>query len=134
LMIDSFAEFTANMERLELTGAVTVYKALSVDAAKQYDGPPIGLLFIDGSHKTDAVLDDVTSWQPHLAPDPVIVFDDYELYDVGVAIAQVRPTLPSAVGSVGKDLVFGPPGIRDHPRLRALFAARVPPRLPPELI
>lgn len=58
----------------------------SVDAAAIYDGPAIGLLFIDGWHSTEAVEEDVHSWLPYLAPQRTIVFDDWERPEVGQGI------------------------------------------------
>lgn len=37
---------------------------------------PVGLLWIDGDHRYQAVRNDVLCWLPHLRPDATIVFDD----------------------------------------------------------
>jgi hypothetical protein len=97
-------------------------RALSVDAAGTYDGPPVGLLFVDGWHSTDAVVADVESWRPHLAPDPIVVFDDHPDPEVAAGVAKVEATLPPRLGACGKDLVFGPESLLDGaPRLRQLL-------------
>lgn len=57
---------------------VTLTRALSAQAAANYDGPPIGMLYIDSDHTYDAVLADWAAWHPHLAPRAVIAFDDYD--------------------------------------------------------
>lgn len=40
----------------------------------------IDLLYVDGWHSYDGVLDDGHAWLPHLSPDGVVVFDDYVAY------------------------------------------------------
>lgn len=39
-------------------------------------GSPVGLLFIDGDHRYEAVRRDVEVWRPHLLAEGVIVLDD----------------------------------------------------------
>ncbi|AII27263.1 O-methyltransferase [Mycobacterium phage Taquito] len=56
---------------------VTLVRAFSADAAHDYDGPTIGLLYVDGEHTYDAVLTDFHAWRPYLAPEAVVAFDDY---------------------------------------------------------
>lgn len=66
---------------LELTGVrplVDTIQATAVDAAKDYDGPGVGLLFHDALHRVSDVRDDLKAWLPHMADDAVIV-----LHDVG---------------------------------------------------
>lgn len=60
--------------------------ALTTQAAATYDGPPIGLLYIDSEHKEHAVLADFHAWQPHLAPEAIIAFDDYEPGRIGAGV------------------------------------------------
>lgn len=55
----------------------TLIHALSSDAAAAYDGPPIGLLYIDCVHTEAAVLADFEAWAPHLADGALVAFDDY---------------------------------------------------------
>ncbi len=57
---------------------VTLIRDYSTEAAGKYDGPPIGMLYIDSEHTADAVLADWEAWSPHLAPRAVICFDDYD--------------------------------------------------------
>ena len=56
---------------------VTLIRNFSVKAAEKWTGGPVGLLFVDGDHRYDAVRADVSAWAAHLAPDAVIAFDDY---------------------------------------------------------
>lgn len=52
----------------------------SVEAAEGWS-EPIDLLYVDGWHSYDAVLDDGRAWLPHLADRGVVFFDDYKMYD-----------------------------------------------------
>lgn len=56
---------------------VTLFQAFSDYAAGVWDGPKIGLLFIDGDHSYEGARGDVLNWAPHLAPGAVIAIDDY---------------------------------------------------------
>ena len=82
----------------------------SRSAAAHYDGPPIGLLFIDGEHTTEAVLDDHGAWAPHLAPDAMVVFHDRRLPAVRTAIAALRHRLPRRMLEIGDLAVFAHDG------------------------
>lgn len=57
---------------------VTLIHNYSADAAATYDGPPIGMLYIDSVHTRDAVLADWHAWSQHLAPRAIVCFDDYD--------------------------------------------------------
>jgi predicted O-methyltransferase YrrM len=46
---------------------------------------PIGLLWIDGDHREQAVRRDVDAWLPHLRPDAVVAFDDVDDPTLGPA-------------------------------------------------
>lgn len=69
--------FVAQLVSLDLAAFVTPIRAFSVDAAAKWDGPEIGLLFIDGSHTYEDVKADYQAWLPHLAPGAVVALDDY---------------------------------------------------------
>ena len=104
-VVDTWAEFRANLASAGTQSVVPV-RAPSVEAAKSYRGPEIGLLFIDGWHSTEAVLADWESWRPFLSTAPTIVFDDWNHPEVRIAIDSLLPHLPGRVGAVGKDEVF----------------------------
>jgi predicted O-methyltransferase YrrM len=59
------------------TNRITLVQNFSSDAAAVYQGPPIGLLFIDGDHDYAGAHRDVTDWAPYLAPGATIAVDDY---------------------------------------------------------
>jgi hypothetical protein len=56
---------------------VVLLQGFSVDVARKFHGPPIGLLFVDGDHTEAGVLTDIHAWYPHLAENATVVFDDY---------------------------------------------------------
>lgn len=57
---------------------ITAIQGFSLDVAKDWSGPPIGLLYIDGDHRAKSVRRDFRAWQPHLAPRATVVFDDLD--------------------------------------------------------
>ena len=105
LPVDSLQHFKQTTAKRNLRN-VEMIVARSHDAARTYSGAPIGLLFIDGWHSTEAVLDDYRSWAPHLAEDATIVFDDRTHPDVLQAILELRPILPKRMLEIGKMSVF----------------------------
>lgn len=65
------------IEKSGLAEAVTLIRGFSVDVAEAWDGPPIGLLFIDGDHREEYVRADWQAWRSRLAPGALVVWDDY---------------------------------------------------------
>lgn len=55
----------------------TLIRAVSQRAALYWTGPPIGLLHIDGTHDYRNCMTDFKAWEPHLASDATIAWDDY---------------------------------------------------------
>jgi predicted O-methyltransferase YrrM len=102
---DSLVHSQHTVSNLKIDNVLTVV-ALNHDAATTYSGPRIGLLFIDGWHSTEAVLDDYASWAPYLAPGATIIFDDRRLPEVRTAILQLRPQLPRRMLEIGKLSIF----------------------------
>ena len=70
--------FEAQLRACRLWSRVTALRAFSTEAAADWTGQPIGLLYIDGDHEEAAVRADVAAWTPHLAAEHVIVFDDLD--------------------------------------------------------
>lgn len=56
---------------------ITLIREFSTALAKEWTGPKVGMLFVDGDHSYDGCRDDVDAWIPHLANGAVIAFDDY---------------------------------------------------------
>lgn len=83
-----FEDFTAQLDKAGVRDRVHVLRSLTTLAAELYDGPPVGLLYIDGDHSRQAVHADFRAWRRHLAPDAVVIFDDFGVTkNPGVALA-----------------------------------------------
>ncbi|HEX6682436.1 MAG TPA: class I SAM-dependent methyltransferase, partial [Candidatus Limnocylindrales bacterium] len=77
-----------NVEELGFADQVTLVRGFALEQAQRWEGPPIGLLFLDDDHSREAVLANVEAWTPHLADGAVLAFDDYDHPDwPGVAEA-----------------------------------------------
>lgn len=63
---------------------VTPVQAFSTAAAVAWDGPRIGLLYIDAVHTYEAVKADFEAWTPHLTDGAVVAFDDANTSRFGV--------------------------------------------------
>lgn len=98
-----------------LTDAVTMVRGFSVDEAARWDGPPVGLLFIDGDHRQHAARKDFRSWQPHLSREAVICWDDY---------APSHPGVPAAVAGLVERRILTTPDVRGRLGITGL----VPPK------
>lgn len=68
--------YEAHLERTGVRPLVDTVQATAVDAAKQYAGPKVGLLFHDALHRLEDVRDDLKAWLPHMADVAVIVLHD----------------------------------------------------------
>lgn len=75
-----------NIRAQHLVRRAKIIVNTSVQAATLWDGPPVGLLVIDGEHREHAVHADFTAWRSHLAPDAVVAFDDYEPSRIGAGV------------------------------------------------
>lgn len=71
------AEFDRQIRAARVASRVTPLQGFTTDVAARWDGPKVGLLFIDGDHAEASVVADYEAWRPHLADDAVVVFDDY---------------------------------------------------------
>lgn len=56
---------------------IVTHKASSVAVGQAWDGPPVGLLFVDGDHSYPGVKGDIEAWEPHLARRAWVCFHDY---------------------------------------------------------
>lgn len=70
-------EFHRQVLSRGLGSNVIAMQGLTVEMATQYADEPIGLLYIDADHSEEAALADFYAWQPHLARDATVIFDDY---------------------------------------------------------
>lgn len=70
--------FDRQVESMGHAKAITPIQGFSVEVAAQWEGPAVGLLYVDGDHCEDAVYGDYRSWQPYLAAGATVVFDDLD--------------------------------------------------------
>lgn len=70
--------FESQLRSCRLWSRVNPVQAFSTVAASNYQGPEIGLLYIDGDHEEHAVRNDIRAWSPHLADEHTLVFDDLD--------------------------------------------------------
>jgi hypothetical protein len=89
------AEFQRNLDRAGLLWRVKARQGRSIDVARSYDGPLIGLLYIDGDHSAESVRSDIDAWRRYLAPDARIAVDDYG----GTANPEVAPVVDGLVAT-----------------------------------
>ncbi len=73
--VRTFDEFTENIRRKGATDMVKPIVARSQDVAKEWN-KPVALLWIDGAHEYEYVLQDYLLWEPHLADGGIIAFHD----------------------------------------------------------
>ena len=106
IAIDTWEEFKSNITACAVAGKVNVIRDTSRNAATCYTGRPIGMLFVDGWHDTEAVLTDWLSWKCKLAEDTIIVFDDWWQPPVSKAIMAIEKYLPPCTGYFDKELVY----------------------------
>lgn len=80
-----------NVRRLRLQRHVTLVRDFSARAGRAWDGPKVGLVFVDGDHRKGAVLADFEAWRPHMVDGAVVAFDDHAPPYQGVvdAVAQL---------------------------------------------
>jgi predicted O-methyltransferase YrrM len=70
-----FGEFKTNVDRAAVADLVTPVAALSQPAADGFD-EPVELLFVDGSHDYDLVLEDFEKWVPKVVDGGWVAFHD----------------------------------------------------------
>lgn len=74
--LDTYDDFLANISWRSLNAYVISIRTTSAEARHVYDGQPIDLLFIDGSHDYEDVLADIDMWTPLLAGEAIVAFND----------------------------------------------------------
>ena len=74
--VETFEDFKKNIEQAGISDFVVPLVKTSEEAAKQWSGEPIELLWIDGAHEYDMVKLDFDSWEPYLVEGGTIAFHD----------------------------------------------------------
>jgi hypothetical protein len=73
---ESLAIFEANMEKVGVRSRVDLFRGLSEEASASWDGPAVGLLWVDGAHDFQSTLTDIDGWMPHMARDSRLYIHD----------------------------------------------------------
>jgi predicted O-methyltransferase YrrM len=73
---ESLDAFEKNLDAAGVRDRVTLFRGLSGDAARTWDGPTVGLAWIDGAHDLASVLIDLDGWGPHVAPRGMLLVHD----------------------------------------------------------
>ena len=73
---DSLGGLRTNLAKLGLLDRVQIHRARSTAIAAEWNGPQVGLLFIDAQHDVASVRADLESWTPMLAPGAIVAFHD----------------------------------------------------------
>jgi hypothetical protein len=84
----TFAAFRENVQRAGLDRHVQPLREVSAQARARFGDRSIGLLFIDGSHRYEDVVDDIQGWLPHLRDGAVVAFHDAAREDVRRALVE----------------------------------------------
>jgi len=87
LVGNTLEQFTENVGHYGYADQIEPWVMMSDQAAKQWDGREICLLFIDGSHEYEDVRHDFQAWRPYLSPQAVVMFHDYDKTFTGVTTA-----------------------------------------------
>lgn len=95
----------AQVEAAGLTDGVTFIQGFSSQVGRTWQGPPVGLLFVDGDHREGAVRRDFAAWEPHLARNAVIAWDDHRVGFPGVMAVVDR--LAHEKGLITEPIMFG---------------------------
>lgn len=86
-----YETFCNNMKPVE--GHYTAVRALSIEAAKNYQDNSLDFVFIDASHDTKSVIEDINSWLPKIKSGGYIAGHDYNQTPVKVAVENCFPAV-----------------------------------------
>jgi len=74
---DYLGVFQQNLTAAGLSEAVTPIRSKTSEAGRCWNGPQIGLLFIDADHRYQSVRDDFLAWASHCTGRASVAFHDY---------------------------------------------------------
>jgi predicted O-methyltransferase YrrM len=70
--------FRLNVMALGYEERIVGIKGFATDVAETWDGPEVGLLFVDGDHSEESVRADYEAWRGFLSQSAIVVFDDFK--------------------------------------------------------
>lgn len=74
---ETFAAFESQLRSAKVWSQVVAHRGDTVQVGRDWTGPPVGLLFVDGWHTAAQIGAEVDAWAPHLVPGGTIAFHDY---------------------------------------------------------
>lgn len=77
-MGDTYDLFIENLEEFGVRDKIEVIRQYSDQAAKEWDGRKIGMLFIDGDHSYEWVRHDFEAFEQYFIEGAIVVFHDYD--------------------------------------------------------
>jgi len=102
---DTWRILNKNIQQAGLADRIRPLRLRSEEAVAKWAGP-IGLLFIDGSHRYEDVKKDILLWQRHLLPGSKVVLHD--LWTIGVRRVVAEHILSNRAFG---DFVYSPPSM-----------------------
>jgi predicted O-methyltransferase YrrM len=76
------------LERTESFTNISHIKLSSVEASKQFDDGSIDLVYLDGDHRTEALVADIDAWKPKVRPGGILAGHDINIESVHNALKQ----------------------------------------------
>ena len=76
-----YKEFQKNIEYCEVDHLIESIKSKSLDACKYFEDESIDMIYIDGSHEYQDVLDDIKFWYPKVKSGGIMYGDDYPYFE-----------------------------------------------------
>jgi hypothetical protein len=73
--------FRAQVARAKVKSLVVEHHGSTVDVAAGWQGPTVGLLFVDADHRYESVCADLDAWAQHLALGAWVCFHDYTRFE-----------------------------------------------------
>lgn len=73
--------FRRQIADVKVKSMIVEHQGHSVEVGENWTGPKVGLLFLDGDHRYEAVAADLEAWIPHLAEEAFICFHDYTKHE-----------------------------------------------------
>lgn len=95
-----FQLFLSNVKQAGLTEVIVPIRMESIEASKALN-IKADLIYIDASHDTESVYNDIMAWLPHLNPGGVLCGDDWLWPSVRTAVMQAATFLNCSVTSEG---------------------------------
>lgn len=75
---DYWGQFHSNMHAANVDQLVHAIRGDTAEAAVNWNGPPVGLLFVDADHSYSGVRRDWEHWHGRLARGGIVAFHDYQ--------------------------------------------------------